>query len=264
MKQYLLLILNTLSLLAALFVNYLSGTGFFDGKTVGAVSAQYNTLFTPAGYAFGIWGLIYLMLIAFVAYQWYAWVKNKDDHELKQTGVWFILNNLFNATWIYVWLNGYLGISVIVILLMFVTLLVLMFRLRLEIWDAPVRIITFVWWPIAIYLGWIIVATVANISVYLTSIEWGMFGIPEPAWAITMIIAATLIYIFLIFTRNLRETAGVGIWALVAIAVKQWTANENIVIAAVAMSVILFLLISIHGYRNRNTSPFIKIQRGEI
>ncbi len=264
MKQYLLLILNTLSLLAALFVNYLSGTGFFDGKTVGAVSAQYNTLFTPAGYAFGIWGLIYLMLIAFVAYQWYAWVKNNDDHELKQTGIWFILNNLFNAAWIYVWLNGYLGISVIVILLMLVTLLVLMFRLRLETWDAPVRVIAFVWWPITIYLGWIIVATVANISVYLTSIDWGMFGITEPSWAIIMIISATLIYIFLIFTRNLREAAGVGIWALVAIAVRQWSANENIAITAIVMSGLLFLLITLHGYRNRETSPFVKIQRGEI
>jgi hypothetical protein len=264
MKQYFLLTLNTLSLAGTLFVNYLSGTGYIGGKTVGQVSSQNDTLFTPAGYAFGIWGLIYLMLIAFIVYQWIAWLKNRDDSELNQTGLWFLMSNVFNSLWIIAWLNGYIGLSAIVILLLLVSLIILMFRLKLEIWDAPVRIIAFVWWPICVYLGWVIVATVANISIYLKSVNWDRFGIAESTWAITMILIATIIYSFLIFTRNLREAAGVGIWAFLAIATKQWEANNEIALTAIIMSGILLVMISYHGYKNRATSPFKKLTRGEI
>jgi hypothetical protein len=264
MKQYTLLILNTLTLAGALVMNFLSGTGFFDGRTVGEISARNDTLFTPAGYAFGIWGLIYLFLLAFVAYQWHAWIKRREDRELKQTGIWFMLSNLFNGSWIYFWLHEHIGISVIIILLLLLSLIVLTVRLKLEIWDAPVRIIALVWWPICIYLGWVIVATVANIAIYLKSIDWTMLGISEVTWAIVMLIIAAMIYIFLIFKRNLREAAGVGIWAFVAIVVKQWDANREIAVTAIVLSAILFLLIAYHGYKNRDTSPFRKIQRGEI
>ena len=84
MKQLTLLILNTLSLLYALIMNSLAGSPAFNGKTVGMVSAKYDTLFAPAGYAFAIWGIIYLLLIAFVVYQCIAWFKRKEDRELKQ------------------------------------------------------------------------------------------------------------------------------------------------------------------------------------
>ena len=264
MKQYTLLILNTLTLTGALMMNFLSGTGFFDGRTVGEISAQYQTLFTPAGYAFGIWGLIYLFLIAFIAYQWHAWIKRREDRELQQTGIWFMLSNLMNASWIYFWLHEHIGISVLIILLLLLSLVMLTIRLRLEIWDAPVRIIALVWWPICIYLGWVIVASVANIAIYLKSIEWNMLGISEVSWTIIMLIVATGIYIFLIFTRNLREAAAVGIWAFAAIAVRQWDANQEIAVTAIVLSAVLFLFIAYHGYKNRDTSPFRKFQRGEI
>ncbi|MEJ2595051.1 MAG: hypothetical protein P8100_07980 [bacterium] len=264
MKQYILLTLNTLTLILTLIVNFLSGSGAIGGKTIGEVSAQNETLVTPAGYAFSIWGIIYLLLIAYVSYQWYDWIRHKSDHELKKANVWFMLSNVFNSSWIYFWLNGYLGLSVIVMFMLLVSLIILTIRLRLETWDAPVRIIFFVWWPICIYLGWIIAASVANTAIYLKSIPWEGFGIPENIWAVVMIIIAALIYIFLIFTRNLREAAGVGIWAFVAIAVKQKGTYPEVVVTAVIMSVILFLLIAYHGYKNQNTSPFKKIARGEI
>lgn len=68
MKQITLLILNTLSLLYALIMNGMAGSPVFNGKTGGSVSAQYDTLFAPAGYAFAIWGLN--------LYYWYAIVTH--------------------------------------------------------------------------------------------------------------------------------------------------------------------------------------------
>lgn len=264
MKRISLLFINAITLIFALVMNSLQGSQLFNGTTVGKVSAKYETLFTPAGYAFAIWGVIYLMLIAFVVYQWVAWFKRKEDTELKQTGWWFALGNLANGFWIVAWLNEQMGLSVLLILVLLFSLIMLTIRLRLETWNAPVRIIAFVWWPICIYLGWIIVASVANISVFLVSIGWQGGFISAEIWSVILIVAATLIYLVLIKSRNMREAAVVGIWALVAIAIKQWQLNNEIVIAALAASAILFIAVAVHGYKNRKTSPFEKLKRGEV
>lgn len=264
MKQIILLLFNTATLAFALVMNALAGSAAFNGKSVADISAKYESLFTPAGYAFAIWGIIYLLLILFVGYQWYAWLKNKQDTELKQTGIWFGVSSLANGFWVVAWLNESIGISVLLMLVLLVSLIVLTGKLRLEIWDAPVRIIAFAWWPICIYTGWIIVATVANVSAFLIRLNWnGGFLSPE-IWTIVMIAAATIIYLLLIKSRNMREAALVGVWALIAIAVKQWQLQQSIVIAAIIAAVVLFTAASVHGYRNRQTSPAKKLKRGEV
>jgi predicted histidine transporter YuiF (NhaC family) len=202
------------------------------------------------------------LLILFVAHQWFAWFKRKEDRELKQTGWWFALGNLANGLWVVAWLNEQMGLSVLLILVLLFSLIQLTIRLRLKTWNAPLRIIAFVWWPLTIYLGWIIVATVANISVFLVSIGWQGGFLPEQVWTILMIVAATVIYLMLIKTRNMREAAVVGIWALVAIAVKQWQTNNEIVIAALTASAILFVVIVVHGFKNRKTGKIYGSRTG--
>jgi hypothetical protein len=263
MRQRVLLLTNTISLIFALVMNALAGSGVFNGKNVGDVSAQYDTLFAPAGYAFAIWGVIYLLLILFVGYHWFEWLKYKQDKNLIKTGFWFAISNLANGFWIFAWLSDFIGISVILMLILLLVLIVLTVQLRLETWDAPVRIIAFVWWPVCIYTGWIIVATVANISAFLVSINWNGSFLPADTWTIVMISAATLIYLLLIYFRNMREAAMVGVWALIAIAVRQWQEHQSIVVAAIAAAVILFIAVSVHAIKNRDTSPFLKIKRGE-
>lgn len=263
MKQTIYLMLNSFTLIFALAMNYLAGTGAIGGQSVGDVSAMYENLFTPAGYAFAIWGIIYLLLIAFTAFQWYNWLKKQPDHELTKTGYWFALSNIANGLWIYAWLNSFLGISILLMMVLLISLIVLTFQLRLEIWDAPLRIIAFVWWPISIYLGWITVATVANFSAFFVSIGWNGGSLSETTWTIIMIMTATIIYLMLIFYRNMREAAIVGVWALVAIAVKQWELNTSVVYAAIIASAILFFYVVIHGFKNRKNSPIWKIRRGE-
>ncbi len=254
-NQTSLLLANTVSLLFALVINAMAGSSIFSGKTVGDVSKTYDTLFAPAGYAFAIWGLIYLLLILFVGYQWFAWLKRNDDRELQQTGLWLSLANLANGFWIVAWLNESIGISVLLMLVLLISLLVLVVRLRLEIWDAPLRIIAFVWWPIVIYLGWIVVAAVANVAAWLVSMGWhgGFMGASN--WTILLIAAATMIYVALVWFRNMREAALVGIWALIAIAVRQWQTHDEIVIVASIGAVTLFTIVSWHAYKNRESSP---------
>src|SRR6056297_371431 len=264
MKQLTFLILNTLSFLFALLMNYLSGTGKINGLTVGEVSANYENLFTPDGYAFTIWGLLKLLLIAFVGYQWNVWFKRKQDEVLTQVGIWFTLSNVANGAWIFAWMHLQLEFSILIMFVLLFSLIVLTLRLRLEIWDAPVRIIFFVWWPICIYLGWIVVATVANFSAWLVSVGWRGGFLSETYWALLMIGVATAIYVFLIYSRNMREAAMVGVWALIAIAVKQWEMNSLVVYGAVIGACILFLYSTWHGFKNSQTSPINKLRRNEF
>lgn len=252
------LLLNTVTLLIALVVNYLSNTGIFNSKTIGEVSKKYNTLFTPAGYAFSIWGLIYLLLISFVAYQWYFWLKERKDEVIHRIGGWFMLANIANASWVVAWIYEYTGLSVLIMLVLLVSLIQIVRRLDLERWDAPLDIILFVWWPICIYIGWIILATVANISAFLISLGWKGGTLLEESWTIVLILISTFIYTVLIYIRNMREAALVGVWGLVAIAYRQWNEQPEIVYAALLNAFVLLSYASYHGYKNRAYSPLAK------
>lgn len=184
-------------------------------------------------------------------------------HSIQRTGLWFTLSNITNAAWVYCWINEQLGWCVILILLLLLSLIILTIKLKLELNDEPVRTIFFVWWPITFYLGWIITATVACIASYLVYTGWTGFGISPDVWTVIMIIIAFLIYLFLNQKRNMREAATVGIWAFIAIAVRQWNVYKDIAFTAIIAALILNVLIAIHFYKNSNYSPFAKIKRGE-
>lgn len=249
-------ILNLVVLLFVIFWNYSAGVKGLNGNTVGSLSAEYQNLFTPAGYAFSIWGIIFLSLFAqAIFFVSRAFSSSKDSDFLSQVGPYLILANIGNGLWIYMWLMEYTGISVIVMLGILASLLIVVLNTNMEKWDAPRPIIFWLWWPICIYSGWIAVATIANISAYLAKIGWtGPFN--EITWTIIMIGIGTIVNLFMIQTRNMREFAMVGVWAFIAIAVRHWESIPEIQWTAVTAALVLFIAASIHGYKNRATSPF--------
>lgn len=257
-----LVLLNTITFAAMLFVNYASNAHVFSDTTVADVAHKYDSLFAPADYAFIIWGFIFMLCAAFVIYEW---VLLKYDHAkyIQRTGLWFTISNIANALWVFCWINEWMAISMFLIFVLLCTLIQLTIELRLELDDVPVRIIFFVWWPISVYLGWIVAASVACVASYLVSNGGNGFGISHQAWTIIMIIIALLVYIFLNQKRNMREAASVGIWAFVAIAIRHWDTYTGIVLIAITAAVILFVLTGWHAYKNRYYSPVKKIQRGE-
>jgi len=245
-----------------LFVNYASNTNIFSDATVADVAHKHDSLFAPADYAFIIWGAIFLLCAAFVAYEWVL-LKGNLAQYIQRTGLWFAISNIVNVLWVFCWINEWMAISMVLIFILLCTLIQLTIELRLELDDVPVRIIFFVWWPISVYLGWIIAASVACTASYLVSTGWNGFGIAPQTWAIIMIIVALLVYIFLNQKRNMREATGVGVWAFIAIAVRHWESHTEIVITAVAATIILSVLSGWHAYKNRYYSPVNKIRRGE-
>lgn len=257
-------IANTVVIVALVVWNYYTTTTTIGGNTVGSLSDEYDNLFTPAGYAFSIWGLIFLALIAHGLFQVRRAFSDGEDNFILQIGPWLLLANLANIAWVWFWLNEVTWLSVILMLVILVSLIVCIVRLDMERWDAPLYTILFVWWPLALYSGWIAVATIANVSAYLAKIGWDGGPFSEIAWTVILIIVAVAVNLFMIAARNLREFAFVGAWALAAIAVRHWDSIPTLQWTALVGAIILVVAGSVHGYRNLRTGPANKFKRGEL
>ena len=251
-----LAIINFLVVIALIIWNFIAGSEGLNGNTIASLSRKYDNLFTPAGYAFSIWGLIYTGLLANGLYQLKTvFTFGKEDEFVSKSGPWLILANLANAAWLWAWLTENTGLSVIFILINMASLIIVTLKLNMEQWDAPIPLIVFVWWPISLYGGWIAVATIANLAAYLSKIGWVQI-FNEVTWTVLMIILATLINLLMVFLRNMREFAAVGVWALMAISVRHSNQISLIQWTAISCAVILSAVIFFHGLRNWKTNPF--------
>ena len=256
-KQQTLSIFNLLAALFAIGINYYSQVYTIHGNRVSDMSDEYNNLFTPAGYAFSIWGVIFLAILIFAVYQIYVtFVRKQTLDFISQTSGWFILANVGNGLWIIAWLSDYTWLSVVVMFVILFSLIKIIINTNMERWRAPAKTILFGWWPISIYAGWISVATIANIAAYFSKIGWDGGFLTPVAWTIVLIVVATLLNLVLIITRGMREFAVVGAWALIAIYVRHQLTYESIAITALAGAAIILFTTFANAYRNRKINPF--------
>jgi hypothetical protein len=252
MKTRTLQISNIAALILTVAVNYLSNTGIFNGNTMASVSASYQNLFTPAGYAFSIWGIIYIGLGAFVIYQSKGLFGPSGTRDIVDKVGWlFVVSCLANCLWVLAWLYDFTGISVIIMIILLSSLLMIMQRTRMELDVIALKKVALEWWPFTIYIGWISVALIADVAAYLTKIGWDGFGLSEVTWTIVMIVAAVAVNLLITWKRAMREAAMVGAWALVAIAVANWNGTSIVSYSAIAGAVILLINGAFHSYVNR-------------
>ncbi len=230
---------NLLGVLAALTVNILATTLPLNGRDTGAISDQFKVYFVPAGYVFAIWGIIYIGWIAFLVFQFLP--GQKESPRFRKLGYLFALSCLFNGGWLFCWHWGQFGLSVIVMLALLGTLLASYLRLgvgRLRVraserWCVDI--------PFGAYLGWITVATVANISDYLFIVGWNGFGLAPQVWAVVMLAVACLLGLGMAITRGDTAYLLVLVWAFVGIAVKQ-SASVLVMTAAWVAAALALLL----------------------
>ena len=240
---------NLLSVLLALTVNVLASTLPLNGQNTGEISDRFSVYFVPAGYVFAIWGVIYLGWLAFTLFQLRP--SQKDSPRLRRLGYLFALSNLLNAAWLFCWHYNQFGLSVIVMLMLLGLLIASYLRLnvnrslvsRLEYWSVDVLF--------SVYLGWITVATVANISDWLYFVGWDGFGIHAQAWAVIMLAIASLLGLAMAWTRRDIGYLLVLIWAFSGIAVKQTSAPIVVVSSWIAASLMLGLIIYSWMYNHK-------------
>lgn len=186
------------------------------GRTSAEVSDMFPTLFTPAGFTFAIWGVIYLLLLGFTGYIASYW--NKPVPPLFQKiDAWFFVAGIGNAAWLPAFHHLQIGFSMLFMLFLFGSLIMLYLRLGIGVAEVPPIQRWLVHLPISVYLGWITVATIANTSILLTHLGWdGQPGGPQ-FWTIVVIIAAIGIALWALFSRRDIGYALVILWALFGI-----------------------------------------------
>lgn len=198
MKQYLPWI-NIGTALVALAVNLLATTLPLNGQTTAAISDKFQVLFVPAGYVFAIWGIIYVGWMAFAVYQ--ALPAQRANPRLQRISWLFALANIANAAWLFTWHFELFPLSAIVMLSLLALLIAIYWRLNIGRVQVSAREKWLVDLPFGIYLGWISVATIANISDLLYYWHWDGFGISPELWAVIMPVIAAAIALAMALTR---------------------------------------------------------------
>jgi translocator protein len=222
-------VLNILAFVLVVGVNGLANSLPINNQTTGEISDSYPVLFTPAGYVFSIWGLIYLGLLGFVIYQ--ALPAQRDNPRLDRVGYWFVWSCIFNSIWIFLWHYELMLWSVLVMLGLLVSLILVYLRLEIGRNRVPAGESLLARLPFSIYLGWISVATIANVSVLLYDLGWDGFGLTEQIVTVVMLAIGSLLGFLMARRRAEVAYPLVLAWAFAGIVVNQ-TAFILVVIAA--------------------------------
>lgn len=221
------------ALLATLGINFLAEALPLAGRTTGEISDLFPVLVTPAGYVFSIWSLIYLSLVMYAVFQ--ALPAGRENPLARRIAPWFIASSIFNSLWIIVW--HYLGIGLSVLLMLGLLLSLIAIYQTLSSASNP-REYWLLKLPFSLYLGWISLASITNVAVWLYQLNWNGWGIPAGVWAALMLAVPTLIGLTLLRQRRDVVFVLVLVWALVGIAVKQWP-NLGVAFFSVLMALLL-------------------------
>lgn len=206
------------AVIATIIVNGLANALPLNGLTTGEISDRFQVYFVPAGYVFSIWGLIYLGLIAFAVYQ--ALPAQRENPRLRSIGNPFVLSSMANITWIFLWHYELFPLTLVAMFTLLVTLVAIYLRLDIGRTRVSRAAKWFVEIPFSVYLGWVAVATIANITAVLDYVNWSGWGIAPQIWTVIMLVAGLAITALVALTRRDIAYMLVIIWAFTGIAVK--------------------------------------------
>jgi hypothetical protein len=220
-KSVILKIVAGLGYAGMITVNALANILPINNITTGEVSDSYPNLFAPAGITFSIWGLIYLLLGAYTLYQFGFFQKDKGKSKRKlfeKINVYFILSSVANILWIFTWHYRLIGLTVILMIVILVSLIKIADIVNKEKFEQKEKFFVVV--PFSVYFGWITVATIANITVFLVSIGWNGFGIAENIWMIIILLIGTGIGIARMYKDRNIVYGSVFVWAYLGILIR--------------------------------------------
>lgn len=240
------------AILVAIGVNFLTSQFPPQGVTVAqlATTVFAPVYFLPATYAFAIWGVIYLGLIALGVYQFQA--NQREEPTLRRSGYWLVLASLAQCVWIYLFTLRLISGSVVAMVGILICLGI-MYR-RLEIGSPASRAMRWlVHRPISVYLGWITVATVVNVSVALYNLNWDGAGMAPEVWTVLLMGVSALLGMGVTLQRQDLAYPLVIVWALVALVVRHWAMPLIAVSGGVlAIAVLLVALLGQTQLLHRN------------
>lgn len=191
-----------------IFLNYWSATN------VGIVANQDPALIQPAGYAFSIWGIIYILTFIWIIRLFFN--RQKAQQVVDRLSFLPVINFLLNGFWIIAFTQEWLLISTIIIALLLINLVTIYTRLS----DINSR-----HWldrlPFSIYFAWVTVATIVNIFTWFIGADIDSFiGLSELSWTNIMLVVASLLMGYIAFRYKDIAFPLVFIWSYVAIIIE--------------------------------------------
>jgi hypothetical protein len=242
--------LNLVGFLGVVIINYLATSLPLNNKSTGELSDQYPNLFVPAGLTFSIWGVIYILLAIFVIYGLVVAFKANSGEQsfIEKIGILFFVSCLFNFSWIFAWHYEIVWLSLILMLGLLGSLLAIYLRLKIGKSDENNKVKGMVHIPFSVYLGWITIATIANVTALLVDLGWNRFGLSEQFWTILVIAVGIIIALAMLFLRNDIYYNLVVLWAFLGILLKRLGDKATpalfvIILTSIGMAVIVIGII---------------------
>jgi len=232
--------INILVVAGMLVMNYLANALPLNNKTTGELSDSFPNLFVPAGLTFSIWGVIYLLLIIYCVVQF----TGSDKEVISNISWLFGISCILNALWIVFWHYGKLPLSLLVMLGLLITLIFINISIR----NLPSGIIKA---SFGIYLGWICIATIANVTALLVALNWNGLNISEEIWTMIMIFTGTLVVALTIYRLGNPFIGLSVVWAFIGIAIKRQDDYRSIFISAI-IALSLISLVTLWGFLRKS------------
>lgn len=229
-----------LAFVITIVMNILANALPLNNQTTGEISDNFPSTFTPAGFTFSIWGLIYLSLLGFVIYQ--ALEKQREKLSISRIQVLFIINAIANGVWIIFWHFNQVLLAFIMMLLLLATLIQIyriLYPMRSEASNLDLVCLHF---PFSLYFGWITVATIANLSALQLDYGWDSIGLSEENWTLIKLAIAGTIGALMVIRHHDIIFMLVICWAAYGI-LSNHADNPKIYGAAVSITYLAGLLI---------------------
>ncbi|MBA2290464.1 MAG: tryptophan-rich sensory protein [Chloroflexia bacterium] len=225
-------LINLVGLVVVVVVNALANIIPFNDITTGEVVNQDPIFFQPAGWVFSIWGFIYLLLAVFVVYSLLP--RGRRDFRMSRIGPLFLVANIANIVWLFLWHYEQWVPSVTVIAALLIALALIYAGLRRTRRNRPPDTMErlMVWTPFSVYLGWIVVAFIANVSVWRDRTGTEVIAVSDRWWAVVMILVVLAITAVMALWMHDPAFVLVTVWASVGIGVEQW--DRSMLVAIIA------------------------------
>ncbi|HKL47867.1 MAG TPA: tryptophan-rich sensory protein [Candidatus Izemoplasmatales bacterium] len=204
-------IVSALTFIAMLLVNYLANALPIGGNTTGDISGKYNSLFTPSGFTFSIWGIIYLLLGIFVVL---LFLEPNDTLTQNGSTILILFNaiNVFNSLWLLSWHNDKILLSTLVMVGLLIALLAIV---GLVSKTDGIAYASF-----SIYAGWVSVALIANITIWIVKSDFSIFMNHEYFWFYIILAVSFFIGLYMVIKERNFYYGAVFLWAYIGIASK--------------------------------------------
>ena len=243
---------------ANILFNYLSQQVAFGRGSVGQVSARYNSLFTPADYAFAIWGLIYLATLFYAIHQLLGSQRAAYAHDALARPL--IVLNLLAMAWLAAFRFELIALSVLVIVAMLATSLLIFVRATGAVTHHELS--KWVLLPATLWFGWLSVAVVANVSLWALAMDWTTSI--QATWTLAMIAIVALLGLGIGYRYRNGIYPLVIAWAAIGIGVARQSDERPIAATALASAVLMIAWSCYSFARARRARSGFRIFRGPI